>query len=257
MPSSFPSSSPTSHPTSQPTCLISVSEIDPVDLGSACNYAILAKSGISTVPTSVITGNIGVSPIASGAITGFDLTLDSSTQFSTASQVIGKAFAADYSVPTPGNLTQAVSDMHTAYADAGARSNTDASRKNVEGGTIGGQILTPGVYTFTVGININSDITIEGGVDDIFIIQTTTTLTQAANTQVILSGCVQAKNIYWQVGTTASIGANASMQGILLVKMKIDFITGSSLVGSALSQKAVNLDKATITQAADTCTRTA
>jgi hypothetical protein len=229
----------------------------PVDIGSACNYAILAKSGISTVPDSAVIGNIAVSPIASGAITGFDLTMDSSTQFSTTSQVTGKAFAADYSGPTPANLTAAVSDMEAAYTEASQCPSTDSSKNNMEGGIIGGQILTPGVYTFTVGININSDITIEGGVDDVFVIKTTTTLTQAANTQVILSGCVQAKNIFWQVGTIASFGAKASMQGILLVKEKADFKTGVSLVGSVLAQTAVNLDKATIMQAADTCTTTA
>jgi hypothetical protein len=122
-------------------------------------YAILAKSGISTVPDSAVTGNIAVSPIASGAITGFDLTLDSSTQFATAAQITGKAFAADYSGPTPANLTTAVSDMEAAYTKASQCPSTDPARKNVRGGIIGGQILTPGVYTFTVGININSDIT--------------------------------------------------------------------------------------------------
>jgi hypothetical protein len=228
----------------------------PVDIGSACNYAILAKSGISTVPSSAITGDIGVSPIAATAITGFDLILDSSTQYATASQITGKAFASDYSGPTQENLTTAVSDMEAAYTEASKCPGNDPTKLNVEAGIIGGQILTPGVYTFTVGININSDITIEGGVDDVFVIKTTTTLTQAANTQVILSGCVQAKNIFWQVGSIASIGANASMQGILLVKEKADFISGSSLVGSVLAQTAVNLDKATITQATDTCTTT-
>jgi hypothetical protein len=228
----------------------------PVDIGSACNYAILAKSGISTMPDSAVIGDIGASPIDSTAISGFNLTLDSSTQYATSSQVTGKAFASDYSGPTPVDLTTAVSDMEAAYTNAAARPTTDPTKLNVEGGIIGGQILTPGVYTFTVGININSDITIEGGVDDVFVIKTTTTLIQAANTQVILSGCVQAKNIFWQVGSIASIGANASMQGILLVKEKADFISGSSLVGSVLAQTAVNLDKATITQATDTCTTT-
>jgi hypothetical protein len=230
--------------------------LTPVDLGSACNYAILAKSGISTVPTSTITGNIGVSPIASTAITGFTLTLDSSGQFSTSAQVTGEAFAPDYGVPTPANLTAAVSDMEGAYTKASQCPTTDATRKNIGGGTIGGQILTPGVYTFTAGIIIDLDITFEGDADDVFIIQTTTTLTQAANTNVILLGGAQAKNIFWQVTTSVFIGANASLQGILLVKEKVDFITGSSLVGSVLAQTAVNIQKATIKQATDTCTTT-
>jgi hypothetical protein len=73
-------------------------------------------------------------------------------------------------------------------------------------------------------------------------------LTQAANTKVILSGVA-----FWQVAGFVEIGAYASMQGVLLVKTKVDFITGSSLVGSVLAQTAVSLQKATITQAAGTC----
>jgi hypothetical protein len=237
-------------------CPESASKTRPVDLGKACNYAILAKTGISTVPTSAITGNIAVSPIASGAITGFTLAMDASTQFSTSAQVTGRAYAPDYGFPTPDNLTAAVSDMEAAYTKASQCPTTCASRQNIGGGTIGGKTLTPGVYTLTVGININSDITFEGDADDVFIIQTTSTLYQAANTKVILSGSAQAKNIFWQVADYIYIGANASMQGILLGKTKVDFITGSSLVGSVLAQTAVNIQKATITQAADTCTTT-
>jgi hypothetical protein len=238
--SSCPASSPTS-----PT---------PVDLGTACNYAIFAKSGISTEPTSDITGNIAVSPIAATAIIGFGLTLDTSAQFSTASQVTGKCFAADYAVPTPADLAAVVSDFEGAYTNASQRSATNS----IGEGDIGGQTLTTGVYTFTAGITINSDITFDGGSDDIFIIQIAGTLTQAANTKVILSGCVQAKNIFWQFAGAASIGATigegASMQGILLAFEKVTFMTGSSLVGSVLSQKRVDLQKATITQADGTCT---
>jgi hypothetical protein len=170
-----------------------------VDIGSACNYAILAKSGISTVPTSAITGNIAVSPIASGAITGFSQVMDSSKEFSTASQFTGKAFAADYGAPTPGHLTTAVYDMEDAYTDALQLPNTDAKRENIGGGTIGGHTLFPGVYTFTTGVAITSDITFDGGRYDVFIIQIGASLTQAANTQVILAGCAQTKNIFWQV----------------------------------------------------------
>jgi hypothetical protein len=225
----------------------------PVDLGSACNYAILAKSGISTVPNSVITGDIAVSPIDGGALTGFSLTRDSSGQFSTSTQVTGKLFAADYTVPTPGKLSTAVSAMEAAYTEASTRTFT---RQTTGDGAIGGQTLFPGVYTFTAGITITSDITFDGGPDDVLIIQTAGTLTQAANTKVLLSGCAQAKNIFWVVAGFATIGANASMQGILLIKEKAVFETGSSLVGSVLAQTAVTLDMTTVTQLADTCTAT-
>ena len=77
----------------------------PVNIGTAGNYAILSKAGISTVPNSAITGNIGVSPIDSTAITGFSLSQDATTGFSTSTQITGKAYAPDYSAPTPSNLT--------------------------------------------------------------------------------------------------------------------------------------------------------
>jgi hypothetical protein len=226
----------------------------PVDLGSACNYAILAKTGISTVPNSIITGDIAVSPIAGGALTGFSLTRDISGQFSTSSQVTGKLFAADYVAPTPGKLTTAVSDMEAAYTKTSGRTATRFTAS--PGSAIGGETFFPGVYTFTTGITISKDITFDGGPDDVLIIQTAGKLTQAANTNVLLSGCAQAKNIFWVVAGFASIGANASMQGILLIKEKAVFKSGSSLGGSVLAQTAVTLDMTTVTQLTDTCTAT-
>jgi hypothetical protein len=182
--------------------------------------------------------------------------MDSSGDFSTASQVVGKAYASDYSGSTPADMTAAVSAMEAAYTNAAGRPTTDSSMNNMGGGAIGGKTLTPGVYTFTVDVGINSDLTFEGGPDDVFVIQTTGDVTQAAITQVILKSGAQAKNVFWQVAGFVEIGADASMQGIILVKTRIDFITGSSLVGSALAQTAVNLQMATITQAAGTCNTT-
>src|SRR5208282_2571338 len=90
----------------------------PVDLGSATNFVILAKSGISTVPTSAVTGNLGVSPAAATFITGFSLTADPTNVFSTSAQVTGKIYAADYATPTPANLTAAIGDMQLAFTNA-------------------------------------------------------------------------------------------------------------------------------------------
>jgi hypothetical protein len=143
--------------------------------------------------------------------------------------------------------------MQASYVDASARPNNDTTRQNIGGGTIGGQTFFPGVYTFTSGVTITADITFEGGPDDVFIIQIGTFLYQTANMHVFLSGCAQAKNIFWVIGTTTYIGAGASMQGILLAFENVTFITGSSLVGSVLSQKRVDLQMAMIAQPADTC----
>jgi subtilisin family serine protease len=227
-------------------------ETAPVQLNNAGDFVILAKSGIDTVPQSLITGNIGVSPIASTAITGFGLALDLEGQFSTASQITGKAFAASYGGVTAAALTVAVGDMETAYTDAAGRPNTDAARINISGGAIGGLTLTPGVYTFQTGISIGpgTEVTFDarGNINAVFIMQTTGVLSQAANTKVVLVGGAQAKNIFWQVAGNAAIGADASMQGILLVKTDVVFVTGSSLNGRILAQTAVNLQMATITE---------
>jgi hypothetical protein len=89
---------------------------------------ILTKTGISTIPYSVITGDIGVSPIHAAAMTGFSLTMDSGLEYSKSGQITGKAYAADYAVPIPATLITAVSDMETAYTDAAGCPNTDAAR---------------------------------------------------------------------------------------------------------------------------------
>jgi hypothetical protein len=222
-----------------------------VVLGKAGDYVILTKSDISTVPDSSITGDIAVSPIDSTAITGFNLTLDSEGTFSTDSsgQVSGNAYAANYFDPTPTKLTTAVSDMETAYTDAAGRVNNDAARINFEGGLVGGLTLTPGIYTFQVNIYIATDVTLSGGPNDVFILQTTKSVVQASNKNVILAGGVLAKNIFWQVAGEVNVGTGAHMEGVLLVKTAVNFKTGSSLNGRVLAQTACNLQMATITEA--------
>ena len=192
----------------------------PVNLGTAGDYAILAKTGISTVPDSVITGNIGVSPIDSTAITGFSLTVDATNEFSSSTQVTGKAYAADYASPTPSNLTTAVSNMETAYTDAAGRA---ANYTELYTGDISGQTLTAGVYKWGTGVLINSDVTLNGGANDVFIFQIAKGITQASDTKIILTGGVQAKNIFWQAAQTVSIGTGAHFEGIILGKTNISY----------------------------------
>jgi hypothetical protein len=226
----------------------------PVDLGTAEEFAILAKTGISTVPESDITGDIGVSPIAGEAMTGFSFTKESDGQSSRSSQINGEAYAANYAVPTPERLTTAVGDMETAYTDAAGRHNEDASRINLGGGTLGGDFggqtapLTAGVYTFGSGVIIADTIYFDGEADpnSVFIIQMTGNLVQYANKDVILVNGAVAKNIFWQIAGNVEVGAGAHLEGILLVKTELTFITDSSLTGRVLTQTACNLQKATI-----------
>src|SRR5450759_1003003 len=116
----------------------------PVDLGSAGSFVILSEQGISTTTGTAIVGDIGVSPYAATAISGFGLIMDPSGQFSTSSLVDGNVYAADYAVPTPTTMTTAVSDMMFAYIDAASRAPTSPTIGSA--GEIGGLTIYPGVY---------------------------------------------------------------------------------------------------------------
>jgi hypothetical protein len=220
-----------------------------VDLGTAGTYAILAKTGISTVPTSAITGNIAVSPIVAAAMTGFSLTLSSDGQSSTSTQFTGEAHAASYGGAVATSLTTAVLDMEAAYDDAKGRDGGVGDKLNLDGGILSGVTpsLTTGVYTFTTGVHLTGPITFHGGENDVFIIQIAGNLLQDANYGVILTGGAKAENIFWQVSGFAVVGAGAVMQGTILAKTRVDFITGSTLNGRVFTQTACNLQSATIT----------
>lgn len=217
----------------------------PVDLGEAGGYVILAKTGVSTVPTSNITGNVGVSPISDAALTGFSQANDSSNVFSTSSQVTGKLYAANYADPTPPNLTTAISNMQTAYTTAAGR---PADVTELGAGNIGGRTLAPGVYKWGTGLLIPTDVTLAGGPNDTWIFQIAQTLDLAAATSVLLSGGAQASNIVWQVGGVVTLNTTSSMQGIILAQTKIDMLSGASINGRLFAQSAVNLISNLVTQ---------
>jgi len=219
----------------------------PVNLGTAGNYVILSKSGISTSPPSTVTGNLGVSPIGATAITGFSLILDSSGAFSTSSQVTGKVYAADYAVPTPDNLTTAVSDMQAAYTDAAGRKLPDHTE--LGSGNIGGMTLYAGLYKWSTGVTIPTDVTLSGGPNDVWIFQIAGDLTMAGATSVLLSGGAQARNIFWQVagGVGVDLGTTSQFEGTILTQAAINMLTGASINGRLLAQTAVTLEANIIT----------
>lgn len=214
----------------------------PVILGAAGSFAILSKTGISTVPPSAVTGDLGVSPIDSTAITGFSLTLDATTRFATSPQVTGTIYAANYTSPTPANLTTAIGDMETAFTDAAGRSLPDFTELGA--GNIGGLTLTPGLYKWGTGVSIPTDVTIAGGPTDVWIFQIAGSLTSASAVKVLLTGGAQAKNIFWQVagGVGVDLGTTSHMEGIILAQKAINLMTGASINGRLLSQTAVTLD---------------
>ena len=217
----------------------------PVNLGTAGNFVILAQSGISTVPASAVTGDIGVSPIDSTAITGFSLIHSAGSAFATSAQVTGKVYTPDYASPTPANLTAAIGDMQTAYTDAAGRTLPDFTELGA--GEIGGRTLVPGLYKWGTDVLITTDVTLNGGPDDVWIFQIAGGLTEANDKKVILSGGAQAKNIFWQSFGVVSIGTTAHLEGIILSKTSITLGTGASVNGRLLAQTVVTLRRNAVT----------
>lgn len=224
-----------------------------VNLGTAGNYAILAQTGVSTVPNSVVTGNVGLSPAARTFLTGWSLITEPTDTYFTSAQVTGKLYAADnVGGTTSVDLTTAVADMGTAYtaaagmAPAGGGLNTACPGA----GILDGLTITPGVYTCTANLSIGAgtNVVLNGSATDVWVIRTTAGLTQAAATQVQLSGGALAKNVFWQIAGNVDIGTTALMQGVILGKTLINLQAGATANGRLLAQTAVTLNQNTVTQ---------
>jgi hypothetical protein len=211
----------------------------PVDLGAAGSFAILAKSGVTNVYASTITGNVGASPITGAAIT------------LTCPEVTGTIFAVDAAGPLPcavvnaPGLTAAIGAEETAYTDAAGR--TDPDVVNLGAGEIGGLTLTPGLYKWGTDVSISNDLTLTGGPNDVWIFQIAGTLNEASAKNVILAGGAQAKNVFWQVAGAATIGTTAHFEGTILSQTMIAMNTGASTNGRLLAQTAVTLQMNTVT----------
>lgn len=202
----------------------------PVDLGSAARFTILSGAAITTSGSGIINGDVGASPIAGSAI--------SLTQ----SQVNGKIFTVDStgppgSVMNPTLLSLAKSDLTTAYNSAAGRTPVPTGPNlNPGAGNIGGANLIPGLYKFTGGALITgADLTLTGGADDVWIFQIATTLGVGSNIRVLLKGGAKARNIFWQVGTSATIGTFAVFKGTIMADQSITMGTGSTMDGRALT----------------------
>jgi ice-binding like protein len=218
-----------------------------VDLGAAGNYVILAKTGIATVPTSAVTGNLGISPAAATYLTGFALTADPTNVFSTSPQVTGKLYASDYAPPTPSDLTTAVGDMQTAFTDAAGRA-PDVTELGA--GNIGGMRIAPGVYKWSTGLLIPTDVTLAGNAEDVWIFQIAQGLTMSSAAHVVLSDGAVARNVFWQVAGLVDFGTTAHSEGIVLTQTSITLQTGASINGRLLAQTAVNISGSAVVQPA-------
>lgn len=217
-----------------------------VNLGTAANYAIMAKTGVSTTGVTKVTGNIGLSPAAGSFLTGWAETANGApVTYSTSAQVTGKLYAADYSGGTTSvDLTTAVGDMQTAYTTA---NGGPAGAVCPGTGNFGGLTITTGVYDCAVNVGIGSNVTLSGSKTDVFVFRITGTLTQSSATQVTLAG-VLPQNVFWVVSQGVDIGTTATMNGVILGKTLINLQTGATENGRLLAQTAVTLGASTVTQ---------
>jgi hypothetical protein len=223
-----------------------------INLGSAANFTVLAKTGISTTGSTLITGDIGVSPVAATAITGFGLTASTDTTYSTSPVVVGKIYAANYTAPTPTTLTTAISDMQTAYTDGAGRTNPTATELGA--GNIGGLTIAPGLYKWGTGVTIPTNVTLSGGANDVWIFQIAQTLTVSSGVKIMLAGGAQASNVFWVVAGQTTIGTTAEFNGTILGQTAIVLNTGAKLNGRALAQTAVTLDANAVTRSSSATT---
>lgn len=193
-------------------------------LGTAGSYAVLAGSTVTNTGSSVITGNLGVWP--GTAVTGFPPGMVNG----------GTIHAGD----AAAQLAQ--SALTTAYNSAMGMAPT----ATLTGQDLGGMVLTPGVYFFASSAQLTGTLTLNnlGNPNAVFVFQIGSTLTTASNSSVIFSNSLTDKNVFWQVGSSATLGTTTVFQGNILALTSITLNNGATIgCGSALARNgAVTLD---------------
>jgi hypothetical protein len=199
----------------------------PVGLGTAKSYAVLAGTTVTNTGPSVISGSLGVSP--GKAVTGFP-----PGQVKNGTKHKGDAAA-----------LQAQSDLKTAYNDAAGRTPVTTVSKD-----LGGQTLAPGVYKATSGLGLTGTLTLDAhnNPSAVFIFQAVSTLITASSSTVKLIGGAEACNVFWQVGSSATLGTNTTFVGSILALTSASVQTGTTVDGRVLARNGqVSLDDNKIT----------
>jgi hypothetical protein len=196
-----------------------------VPMGTAEPFAVLGGLGITSTGTTVINGDIGSLPNAVMTVTGSVV-------------LTGTDHRGD------GVTATAKGDLTTAYL------NAEAQTADVTVGTtdLAGQILTPGVYKSGSTLSISGPVplTLNGGPSDVFVFQAGSSLVTSPNTSVVLTGGVTACNVFWQVGSSTTLGVNSDFVGTILTLTDSTMNTGATLEGSLLTRNgAVTLDSNT------------
>jgi len=226
----------------------------PVNLLSAGNFVILSKTGITNTGshTTLITGNIGSSPITAAAMNNVFCSEIAGTIYGVDAAYVGSGdqtcFAGNPPLANKTLVDNAVLDMGTAYADAAGRPFPDGTE--LFAGNLGGQTFAPGLYKWSTDVTIPTNVTLSGGPDDVWIFQIAGNLSIAsgasvpAGIKVVLIGGARASNVFWQVGgvTGATLGTYSTFNGNILSAKQIIIQTGAVLNGRALAETQVTLD---------------
>jgi type VI secretion system secreted protein VgrG len=196
-------------------------------LGTADSFGVLAGTTITNTGITLVMGDMGMSP--GTAVTGFPPGIAS-----------GTTHVAD------GVADTAKDDLLTAHNDAAGRTGSISVS-----GDLGGVTLTPGIYKSTSSLAITSGILTldaQGDPSRTFIFQIASTLITGSATQIVLSGGAQAQCIFWQVGSSATLGTNSTFKGTIMALTSITATTGMTMDGRLLaSNGAVTMDTNTIT----------
>jgi hypothetical protein len=200
----------------------------PVNLRTASSFAVLGASTVTNTGPSVIRGDLGLSPGSS--ITGIGAAPDG--------VVIGTVHQTD------AQAAQAQRDTTTAYNVAASLTPTRSGL-----GDLRGLSLTPGVYTGgALSLSNNGALTLAGSAKSVWVFQASSTLTIGSATRIIITGGASACNVFWQVGSSATIGTSAQFQGTVLAQESVTATTRATVVGRLLARTgAVTLDTNTIT----------
>ena len=185
-------------------------------LGGAGVFVVLAGSTVTSSGATMLAGDMGVSP--GTAVTGFP-----------PGTLTGSIHAGDVTSAT------AMTDLSTAYIDAAGRTLGAVT----VAGNLGGLTLPPGLYKSTSSLAISSgDLTLDaqGDPNAVFIFQMASTLTTTSGREVVLAGGAKASNIYWQVGSSATLGTTTEFKGTIMANQSITLNTGASLNGRALAR---------------------
>ncbi len=239
--SNSPSTSAIGAPPIETTTAIKANHsVKAINLRQADAFAVLAHQSISSIPTSSVTGKVGLRP-GTRDMLGLNAT-----------EVTGGAadiYATDDRDATAAAfVTQAKIDLINAYNEAETTA-PDADKIDLFAGALGNKILPAGVYKWNSRVTIPNDLTLEGSDTDVWVFKVAGDLRVGSDVTIKLSGGALAKNVYWQVGDNVLIKSKSSVVGTIMSQLTFEMKEQSTLAGRAFSKnEKIILDKNTITK---------